>query len=958
MKLAFLLVEGDENPSNMSGMSNLNLTPMHEVHRVLFHMTCMRLLLVLSSILSLPAWSQTASVKGRVLDAATNEPIPFANVFLNNTTLGAASDDNGEFVIKGIKQPAPYELVVSFVGYDRYSTRLSITAAEMNLGIIKLTPANVQLNQIEVSGTRDAEWERKMKKFTKIFLGNDAQAAECKIVNPWVVNFQAETGSSMIATAKEPIIIENNALGYVLSFYLKQFVATQTSYSITGDVRFENQISSNWDMLKKWEESRQTAFFGSSQHLFKSMVNKRIQGEGYSLYQPLAGFEKTRSSLFSADLDKTLFSMDTTQWLSASEQKHIFRISWTGALEVHYRKQKAPAVVYQDIRYPISWITLKKGVLLVNSEGVVLNPADVVISGAMSESRVAHMLPLDYTPLERSPDDLSPEQRSSYDYLFEKIYIHTDKPYYYSGETVWMKGYVNYSSPYFRDSLSTVVYAELLLAKSKKSLQQLALEIDSGSFQGDFILPDTLKPGDYFIRAYTNWNRNYGDDHLYVKYLPVLALDQRPEAVAGPPSNLSEKLEITTDQKTYFIGDEMTIRVKLSDTDDLPLYANLSVSITDANQVLPVNTPTIVEAFPIAKVPATIQNPVHQLEYGLSVRGQVTFSRSKTQQGMIHVFQPGSGNFYLAESDPNGIFQINGLHFYGPSSFIVQPGDGTSSRKREILSIKLQPRKVPDLFIPGNHVSLSLQKAGSAQREVSSFELPAHTRLLQEVVVRETAEEAVNKERPYGKPDYVMEGESLNQGYGNLLLSLQGKVPGLMVRQDPNGQWLIYVQRAGSSSINNAKSVLVMVNDVFVSGNSADILSSINVADVETVEVKTGISVLYGGMGGSGIVSVYTRQGARETTLDTKRQQSFTVEGFYRPRAFPIPKSGTIKSGDYRSLLYWNPMVNTSRAEGVATVRCFTSDLPGPYRIVVEGVTEKGTVVRGEKLIQVLKKQD
>ena len=44
--------------------------------------------------------AQTGEVKGKVLDAKTLEPLPFSNIFINNTTLGVAADQNGYYTLK------------------------------------------------------------------------------------------------------------------------------------------------------------------------------------------------------------------------------------------------------------------------------------------------------------------------------------------------------------------------------------------------------------------------------------------------------------------------------------------------------------------------------------------------------------------------------------------------------------------------------------------------------------------------------------------------------------------------------------------------------------------------------------------------------------------------------------------------------------------------------------------
>src|SRR5207237_692502 len=154
---------------------------------------------------------------------------------------------------------------------------------------------------------------------------------------------------------------------------------------------------------------------------------------------------------------------DTGSMVTLTSQKDIFKITLKGRLEVHYRKEKTPSKVYYDIGYPISWITFTKNSILVNKEGAPINPSDIVISVAMSNDRVVQMLPLDYLPLGLLFKMGEQENyRQVMDSFYERIYVHTDKDYYYPGETLWFKGYINYSNPVMRDSLSRTVYAEFI----------------------------------------------------------------------------------------------------------------------------------------------------------------------------------------------------------------------------------------------------------------------------------------------------------------------------------------------------------------------------------------------------------------------------------------------------------------------------------------------------------------
>lgn len=61
--------------------------------------------------------AQTVEIEGRVLNAETKEPIPFANVRLLGTKLGASTDDEGRFKIGQITI-STYTLQASCVGYQ------------------------------------------------------------------------------------------------------------------------------------------------------------------------------------------------------------------------------------------------------------------------------------------------------------------------------------------------------------------------------------------------------------------------------------------------------------------------------------------------------------------------------------------------------------------------------------------------------------------------------------------------------------------------------------------------------------------------------------------------------------------------------------------------------------------------------------------------------------------------
>jgi hypothetical protein len=84
--------------------------------------------------------AQQFTIKGKVIDRATSQPLSFANIRVANSTLGSAANINGEYEIKILN--GTYKLVTSFIGY--YSDTLEIN---LNNNIYNL---NFSLSQTKV----------------------------------------------------------------------------------------------------------------------------------------------------------------------------------------------------------------------------------------------------------------------------------------------------------------------------------------------------------------------------------------------------------------------------------------------------------------------------------------------------------------------------------------------------------------------------------------------------------------------------------------------------------------------------------------------------------------------------------------------------------------------------------------------------------------------------------------
>lgn len=101
-------------------------------------------LVFLLSMITLQVCAQNFTVRGRVIDATSFEPVGFANVYFKNSTIGTITDFEGYYEIKS--QDVFDSLVVSFVGYQATVRPLeNITEQVINFS---LTPSMYNLAEV------------------------------------------------------------------------------------------------------------------------------------------------------------------------------------------------------------------------------------------------------------------------------------------------------------------------------------------------------------------------------------------------------------------------------------------------------------------------------------------------------------------------------------------------------------------------------------------------------------------------------------------------------------------------------------------------------------------------------------------------------------------------------------------------------------------------------------------
>ena len=112
----------------------------------------MKTLLLAGLLLATAVWPVAAQQRltGKILDAATGQPVPYASIGVLNTTAGTTSNAEGEFELR---IPLPSRLVVSELGHRRDTVAVAAAAAPL---LVRLQPAAVALPEV-TTGTYTEE---------------------------------------------------------------------------------------------------------------------------------------------------------------------------------------------------------------------------------------------------------------------------------------------------------------------------------------------------------------------------------------------------------------------------------------------------------------------------------------------------------------------------------------------------------------------------------------------------------------------------------------------------------------------------------------------------------------------------------------------------------------------------------------------------------------------------------
>lgn len=165
---------------------------------------------------------------------------------------------------------------------------------------------------------------------------------------------------------------------------------------------------------------------------------------------------------------------------------------------------------------------------------------------------------------ENLPDTLVAKfSRHRETFLQEKMYAHTDRTFYLTGETLWFKIYAVDGAVHKPLAISSVAYAELV-DQGGFPVLQAKIEMRGGFGSGSFFLPASLSTGHYKLRVYSNWMKNSDPEFYFHETLTIVNPFVVPDA-SGPPKPGSYTVDLFPEGGNLVDGIESIIGFRISD---------------------------------------------------------------------------------------------------------------------------------------------------------------------------------------------------------------------------------------------------------------------------------------------------------------------------------------------------------------------------------------------------------
>jgi hypothetical protein len=551
---------------------------------------------------------------------------------------------------------------------------------------------------------------------------------------------------------------------------------------------------------------------------------------------------------------------------------------------------------------------------------------------------------------------------------FEELSLFCDRDYYLAGDRLWFKAFVLLDGK-LSDTWSKVLYLELFNANKEVALQE-KYAIENGMVSGEVLLPADVPTGHYFLRAYTQYARNFSSESYFSKVLSIvnpedqgevieLSLEEAPDPysnVSQPSRPKAQKIDLALNKKTFHRREMVSLELGTEKLSHLALVVRkkgTAHSLSEKQYFYSRNPWLNDRAFggyeDLVKQPEfspdglklipelrslSLSGKLKEKESGKALAGQSCIAAIIGNERQIH----------LSRSNEKGEFIFPFEDLYDEQDVYVSLR-GQANSPVEILVNKDFSGDFPDLkpmlfdtskhqLFEGLYLNQQIQQKFSPLKKQSYYAPAREDRATFNI----------------GVPDYEIRLKDFI-ALNSLPDVFRELVPTVSVRGNIGARRLSVFEKEINRSHDDP---LVLLDNVPVADLEA--LMQLNPEFITSIEVyDTEYQLGDFSFGGIVAINTATDNFAGYKWTDSSVFLSYKTLRDSKVFQMPIYDSEEAKKDrrpDFRTVLYWNPDVTLNGKDEKITF--YTSDHRAAYEIVLFGYTKDGQWLYGKEEIEVV----
>ena len=322
--------------------------------------------------------------------------------------------------------------------------------------------------------------------------------------------------------------------------------------------------------------------------------------------------------------------------------------------------------------------------------------------------------------------------------------------------------------------------------------------------------------------------------------------------------------------------------------------------------------------------------PLLPVETTCTARGRVVVPgviERGAADATVNLISPQVDMLAIARADNDGRFAVPGLDYPDGTAYVVNAFTGNRREKTRVI---MDEDEYPGVDAASMAVFFGYSAASNTFMGTADY---GDAVLLKDVVVTAT-KRSVKRGTFSSLADFSLSAEDIDNIDATCIHEVLRRIPGIRLKGDK-----CYI-RTGTSIYGDTPAAIAIDGVILDYNYDLDI---INLHDIARIDIfKSGNSVIWGALGGAGVISVTTKNGnSIHDGAVVNRVSKYVPLGYQVPASEFVPDS--LKNAE---VIYWNG--NLSMKGGVAHARFVVpKSLMGTrkYRVRVEGITDTGRLV-------------